>query len=242
MLDSSQLSSRRTMSLAAAGALVVLTTLTMLTACSVEHARTAADSAHAVDSARAARVDTTHADTAHVNARVDTTHPASVTPPASQAKPDTAVGASAAAWRASARGVGAVAFGMTIAAAARVAGGTVAHPPGGSCGFTSLRDVPRGARFMVSYDTVVRVDVDSATVPTDAGARVGMREDSVRHLYANKLRVTPHKYVRGGHYLIFVPGAPADTMHQLIFETDGDRVTRYRAGLAPYVSYVEGCG
>jgi len=86
------------------------------------------------------------------------------------------------------------------------------------------------------------VDVDSATVPTDAGARVGMREDSVRHLYAKTLRVTPHKYVRGGHYLIVVPGAPADTMHQLIFETDGDRVTRYRAGLAPYVGYVEGCG
>lgn len=146
------------------------------------------------------------------------------------------------AWRASVHGVGAVTFGASLDSAARVAGGTVAHAPGGSCGFVSLRDVPHGARFMVSHDTVVRVDVDSALVPTDAGARVGMREDSVQRLYAGKLRVMPHKYVRGGHYLISIPGAPADTMHQLIFETDGERVTRYRAGLAPYVSYVEGCG
>jgi len=131
---------------------------------------------------------------------------------------------------------------MTVAAAAHVAGGTIAHPPGGSCGFVSLRDVPHGARFMVSYDTLVRVDVDSATVPTTAGARVGMSEDSVQHLYANALHVTPHKYVHGGHYLTLVPGAPADTLHQLIFETDGERVTRYRAGLTPYVGYVEGCG
>jgi hypothetical protein len=191
-----------------------------------------------MDSARAARVDSAHPDTSHADTmRADTTRASSATPTV-----DTAAGARDGAWRATARGVGAVTFGMTIDAAARAAGGTVAHPPGGSCGFTSLRDVPHGARFMVSYDTVVRVDVDSATVATDVGARVGMREDSVRHLYASTLRVTPHKYVRGGHYLIVVPGAPADTMHQIIFETDGDRVTRYRAGLAPYVSYVEGCG
>ena len=232
MPDSNQRSLRRVMMLAVACPLVALA------ACTVEHARTAADSAHAVDSARTARVDSAHPGTAHADAtHADRTHTSTATPAV-----DTAAGARGGAWRASARGVGAVTFGMTIAAAARVAGGTVAHPPGGSCGFTSLRDVPRGARFMVSYDTVVRVDVDSATVPTDAGARVGMREDSVRHLYASTLRVTPHKYVRGGHYLIVVPGAPADTMHQLIFETDGDRVTRYRAGLAPYVGYVEGCG
>ena len=222
--------------------LVVAGTLVTLAACTLEHARTAADSAHAADSARTARVDSAHPDTAHTGTlHVDTTHASSATPSTSRPAADS-VAPSGGTWRASARGVGAVRFGMTIAAAARVAGGTVAHPPGGSCGFTSLRDVPHGARFMVSYDTVVRVDVDSATVPTDAGARVGMREDFVRHLYAKTLRVTPHKYVRGGHYLIVVPGAPADTMHQLIFETDGDRVTRYRAGLAPYVGYVEGCG
>lgn len=236
MPDSSQLSLRRGTMLVVAGSLMTLV------ACTVEHARTAADSSHAMDSARASRVDSARPDTSHVDTtHVDTTH-ASTAMPAVDTAAGTRDGASDGAWRASARGVGAVTFGMTIDAAARVAGGTVAHPPGGSCGFTSLRDVPHGARFMVSYDTVVRVDVDSATVPTDAGARVGMREDSVRHLYARTLHVTPHKYVRRGHYLIVVPGAPADTMHQIIFETDGDRVTRYRAGLAPYVGYVEGCG
>jgi hypothetical protein len=81
--------------------------------------------------------------------------------------------------RASIAGVGAVRFGTTLDVAARAAGGTAAHPPGGSCGFVSFRGLPRGVRFMVSYDTVVRADIDSATVATDAGARVGMSEDSV---------------------------------------------------------------
>jgi len=144
--------------------------------------------------------------------------------------------------RASVAGVGAVRFGATVDVAARAAGGTVAHPPEGSCGFVSFRALPRGVRFMVSYDTVVRADVDSATIATDAGARVGMTEDSVQHLYANRLRVTPHKYVRGAHYLTSIPGAPADTLHRIVFETDGKRITRYRAGLVPYVENVEGCG
>lgn len=166
--------------------------------------------------------------------------------PASAAAPmrDTSRAASSASdsVRASVTGVGGVRFGMPVDVAARAAGGTVAHPPEGSCGFVSFRALPRGVRFMVSYDTVVRADVDSATIATDAGARVGMSEDSVQHLYANHLRVTPHKYVSGAHYLTLVPGAPADTVHRIVFETDGKLVTRYRAGVVPYVENVEGCG
>lgn len=146
------------------------------------------------------------------------------------------------AWVAGMHGVGPITFGMTIEQAAKVAGGTVAHPPGGSCGFVSFRAVPHGARFMVSYDTVVRVDVDSAHVPTDAGARVGMTEAEVQHRYANALRVTPHKYMSDGHYLTQLPRSPADSAYRVIFETDGSRVTRYRAGLEPHVENVEGCG
>lgn len=168
---------------------------------------------------------------------------ASVKTAASTPSSDTSHAASAGdTLRASVAGVGPVRFGTTIDVAARAAGGTVAHPPEGSCGFVSFRALPHGVRFMVSYDTVVRADIDSATIATDAGARVGMSEDSVRHLYANHLRVTPHKYVSGAHYLTSIPGAPADTVHRVIFETDGKRVTRYRAGLVPYVEHVEGCG
>ena len=158
------------------------------------------------------------------------------------ARPDSTATSADTAWIAGLHGVGPITFGMTVEQAAKVAGGTVAHPPGGSCGFVSFRDVPHGARFMVSYDTVVRVDVDSARVPTDAGARVGMTEADVLHRYANRLRVTPHKYVSDGHYLTQMPASPADSAYRIIFETDGSRVTRYRAGLEPHVENVEGCG
>jgi len=96
MSDSSQLSLRRGMML------VVACPLVALAACTVEHARTAADSSHALDSARIARVgnahpDTTHAVTTHaVTTHVDTTHASTATPAV-----DTA-GARDGAWRASA--------------------------------------------------------------------------------------------------------------------------------------------
>ena len=34
---------------------------------------------------------------------------------------------------------------------------------------------------------------------------------------------------------------PEDSARRLIFETDGQRVVRYRAGITPAVEYVEGC-
>jgi hypothetical protein len=62
----------------------------------------------------------------------------------------------------------------------------------------------------------------------------------VMELYPTARR-TPHKYTDGA-YLIVMPFAPADTLHRYVFETDGQRVTVYRAGLYPPVEYVESCG
>jgi len=38
-----------------------------------------------------------------------------------------------------------------------------------------------------------------------------------------------------------IPGAPADTLHRIVFETDGSVVTRMHGGIFPAVEYVEGC-
>ena len=48
----------------------------------------------------------------------------------------------------------------------------------------------------------------------------------------------PHKYNPGGHY-ITVTGAGSN---RIVFETDGSRVTNYRAGRSPEVEQVERCG
>jgi hypothetical protein len=93
---------------------------------------------------------------------------------------------------------------------------------------------------MLVRDTVARIDVRDNTLATDAGARVGDAESRVRELYRGRVKTEPHKYVQGGHYLIDT--SPTDTMHQIVFETDGKRVTTYRVGRTPEVRWVEGCG
>jgi hypothetical protein len=160
--------------------------------------------------------------------------PASSTtpPPEAEAEP----------WTIRLDGVGPVRFGMTLAnARAALRDSLIMAPPSGECGFTVPRGAPAGVRFMVEQEKIVRVDVDSAGVRTAPGAEVGMSEADVRARYPIGLRVQPHKYDPKGRYLVLQGTVPADSARRLIFETDGQRVVRYRAGIAPAVEYVEGC-
>ena len=150
--------------------------------------------------------------------------------------------AEAAPWTIRLDGVGPIRFGMTLADARAALGDSlIVAPPGGECGFTVPRGAPAGVRFMVEQGKVVRVDVDSAGVRTAAGAEVGMSEAEVRGRYPVGLRVQAHKYDPKGRYLVLQGAQPADSARRLIFETDGQRVVRYRAGVTPAVEYVEGC-
>ena len=145
-------------------------------------------------------------------------------------------------WTISLDGVGPVRFGMALAAAQGALGDSlIVVPRGGECGFTVPRGAPAGVRFMVEQGKVVRVDVDSSGVRTAAGAEVGMAEADVRSRYPVGLRVQQHKYDPKGRYLVVQGTEPADSARRLIFETDGQRVVRYRAGITPAVEYVEGC-
>ena len=147
--------------------------------------------------------------------------------PARTAPADTAM--SAAGWAVTPRSAGPVRFGVTPA------------DGGDDCHYTVPAGAPIGLRFMAESSRVVRVDVDSAGPATDRGARVGMTEAEIARLYPAGLRTMPHKYVSGGHYLVFTP-AGADSAFRIVFETDGRRVTTYRAGVEPAVEYVERCG
>lgn len=59
-------------------------------------------------------------------------------------------------------------------------------------------------------------------------------------LYPGQVTVQPHAYT-DGHYLVVTPPAAADSSFRIVFETDGQKVLRYRSGLVPAVEYVEGC-
>ena len=161
-------------------------------------------------------------------------------PPA--ADPTMPATADAAPWTIRLDGVGRLTFGMSLAEARAALGDSLrVASPGGACGFAVPGGAPAGVRFMVEQGSVVRVDVDSSGVRTAAGAAVGMSEADVRGHYPGGLRVRPHKYDPRGRYLIVQGSAPADSARRLIFETDGQRVVRYRAGIMPSVEYVEGC-
>lgn len=152
------------------------------------------------------------------------------------------IAAAPARWSIAPDAFGPLRVGMTRDAIATVIPGTfsLAAPaePGG-CGYARW-DGPAGVKLMFTGDTLVRIDVDSSAVITGDSARVGDTEARIDSIYKSGVRRQPHKYT-DGRYLIVVAEPPADTLHRLIFETDGQRVTKLRAGRIPEVAYVEGC-
>ena len=143
-------------------------------------------------------------------------------------------------WQLSESGIGPIRVGMTVgeAAAALPGGGT--HPETQECAYVGLSGLPEGVSLMTEGGRIVRVDVDdSSSVATARGARVGWTEAQVLGAYPGA-RVQPHKYEEG-HYVVVIPGAPADTTHRIVFETARGVVTRFRGGVVPAVEYVEGC-
>lgn len=139
-------------------------------------------------------------------------------------------------------GVGPVRIGSTLAALNAALGEQLrpAYDVNPECDYVDPAALPPGIAVMVERDTIVRIDVDTAGVVTPEGAGVGDSEARVIALYRGRVQVQPHKYTGPvGHYLVVT--WPTDTLHLLIFETDGQKVVSYRAGIRPAVEYIEGC-
>jgi hypothetical protein len=133
---------------------------------------------------------------------------------------------------------------MTRAQAESVVGGSLAisrDTAWKECGYVSSDRLPAGARMMVEQGSIARIDIVEGTTATAEGARIGDSEDRIRQLYAGHVATSPHKYTNG-HYLTVKPTGPADGAYRIVFETDGQRVTVYRAGRVPQVEYIERCG
>lgn len=146
-------------------------------------------------------------------------------------------------WTVTATEFGPLRFGMPIAeASGALAGGFTRQTAAEGCDYAHPAQGPGGVSFMVENGLVVRMDVDSGVVKTAEGVGVGESDARVRARYQGRIEVQPHKYETGHFYLIVRPVASADSMFRIIFETDGSRVTRYRAGVRPAVEYVERCG
>lgn len=136
-------------------------------------------------------------------------------------------------------GFGPVRAGMTVAEAEQALGDSLRMlgPAMEPCHYVRLVQPP--VAFMVIEGRVARVDVQrDSPVKTLEGAGVGDTEDRVRQLYPGFIEVQPHKYTDGNYLIV---RAPDDTTHRIVFETDGHRVTSFRAGRMPEVRWVEGC-
>lgn len=145
-------------------------------------------------------------------------------------------------WTVSETGIGPLRAGMTLAEANAALGGILRIPSRlAECDFVRPRSVPRHLALMVENDSISRVDVlDSSTIATTSGARIGDTEARIRGLYPGRITARPHKYT-DGRYLVVTPANPADSAFRIVFETDGSKVLRYRSGIRPAVEYVEGC-
>lgn len=164
------------------------------------------------------------------------------------APPQPPVLAADTAWVMRLDGMGPVRVGMTFDEARAALGGDLRmnddsadHPQGADrCDYPRSAGLPAGTQVMVQGQRVVRVEVDSGSMTTAEGARIGDTEARIQELYPQRVTVQPHKYTQG-HYLVVRPATASDTTNLLIFETDGRVVERFRAGQKPQVEWVEGC-
>jgi hypothetical protein len=140
-------------------------------------------------------------------------------------------------------GYGPLRIGMTVANAATALGSPIPSMAGldTACAYVRIANAPPGLRVLAVRDTVARIEIDSTNIATGLGARVGDPEWRVRDLYGSRVTVQPHKYLPNGHYMIVSPIPATDSGFRLVFETDGTKITKYRAGREPEVEWVEGC-
>jgi len=141
-------------------------------------------------------------------------------------------------------GLGQIQIGMTLAEAVNM--GLLNERPDmkAACDYVFPAvgaGIPFGVNIMVVKGKVARIDVDTGTVTTEDGAKIGDTEDRIKSIYGDELKITPDKFIQGGHNLM-VMGDSASAGKALVFVTDGQRVTMFRAGRIPEVEWVEGCG
>jgi hypothetical protein len=110
------------------------------------------------------------------------------------------------------------------------------------CAYLVTRKVPDEIGLMFQNGRLARVDVWKPGIRTAGGAQVGDPEARILQLYGGRIEVTQHHYPPpGAHYVIFTPVDVVDRAYQMLFETDGSKVTQFRIGTREAVEQVEGC-
>jgi hypothetical protein len=147
-------------------------------------------------------------------------------------------------WTVDERGLGPLRAGLALPQAGVVLKGAITIAEGEEsnlCGYADWPTAPAGVFILVEQGIISRIEVDSASVPTSAGARVGDTEARIDSLYRGRVERQLHPYTDGRYLIVRAPVAEDAGDYRIVFETDGRRVTKYRAGRYPAVSYAEAC-
>ncbi|MGV8940642.1 MAG: lectin [Lysobacter sp.] len=113
---------------------------------------------------------------------------------------------------------------------------------GEACFHLAPAGQPDRAYFALMFEggKFVRYSVSSDELVAPGGAQRGMDIAQIEQLYPGRVKLGPHKYVEGGHYLRIADDRGSDGV--LVLETDaGGTVTEWRVGVPLQVDYVEGC-
>ncbi len=152
-------------------------------------------------------------------------------------------------------GLGPIRLGMTIQEAANAAQVSFVLAPlaqSAVCKYylPENYDVERGKRtmpidgigLMVVNDQVIRIDIwPGSPVKTRSGLGIGSTIEDVKTAYDQQIEVTPRPFMKG-NYLMLTPEAAGSNLYSLVFETDKDgKVTQFRTGQFPAVTWSEGC-
>lgn len=147
-------------------------------------------------------------------------------------------------WTVDERGLGPLRAGLALPQAGQVLWGAIVIAEGEEanlCGYADWPTAPAGVFVLFEGGVITRIEVDSASVATTAGARVGDTEARIDSLYAGRVERQMHPYTDGRYLIVRAPVGADAADYRLVFETDGRRVTRYRAGRYPAVTYAEAC-
>jgi hypothetical protein len=204
------------------GKIVVLAALALVSACT-EKPQSAEDSA-AIDSAGQDR------------AMIPEGEPAAAPRPVDTATIEDRVAGD---WQVTYAGIGPIRAGMKLEQLKTVSRDGFTIPARlEECDYIRPRSGHEGVALMIVKGEVARVDITKGTTATVDGAKIGDTEARIKELYGDRVKVTPHKYTTG-HYLVVTPSASSN--NRIVFETDGNKVLRYRSGREPEVEYVESC-
>jgi hypothetical protein len=145
-------------------------------------------------------------------------------------------------YRVSFTSYGPARIGMTIPALEKALGTSITNSSGDSkdeCRYVSPAKGFDGVAFMLINSRVARIDIDSASIRSLSGARVGDSKKLILAMYQGRVTISPHAYADpDDSYLTILSN---DKKYGLRFEVEDGKVTQFYAGNAQEIQYVEGC-